>query len=329
MRAAIAATTLFLLLPTSASAERHTRPGPVDSRVRSVTYNERDVIRLIGHYRYQTVVEFARDEYIHGVYVGDPQGWEVSYNAERNTALIKPVELDADTNLTIVTSRPGLCPPENSLKRVYNFSLHAEKSMSHHDKSMTWFVRFHYPSDQQEQRRCAQIDIDHINSTEIRPGGYTPPWQWNMSYTYAGDKSLVPTRVFDDGIFTYFYFSGHTDPPAIFLVDEAGNEALVNHKQKGPYTVVQRIGRRFSLRNGDKATCIFNDAFKRGRPDLDINSPRDRDNPGPSALEHHEGGFIRRSFSRAASATGRGVVAAWSIATKPFVWATGLVTTKN
>ena len=55
---------------------------------------------------------------------------------------------------------------------------------------------------------------------------------------------------------TWFRFEGET--PAIYIVDADRNESLVNFRTEGPYVVVDRVSRQWTLRNGQNSTCIFN-----------------------------------------------------------------------
>jgi len=52
--------------------------------------------------------------------------------------------------------------------------------------------------------------------------------------------------------------------PAVFLVDKNGNESIVNFNVQGEYMVVNKTGAQFTLRDGDYATCIFNESYKGG-----------------------------------------------------------------
>lgn len=54
--------------------------------------------------------------------------------------------------------------------------------------------------------------------------------------------------------------------PAVFSVDENGNERLVNFNLQGQYLVVSGVGSQFTLRDGDTATCIWNDAYPQVEP---------------------------------------------------------------
>ena len=266
---------LFLCLAGAVHAENITTPGSTDPRVRTVAYNERDVVKIVGHYGFQTLIQFANDERIENISIGDSLAWQVVPNERGNLLFVKPIEKNADTNLTVVTAMPGRRVGRNR-QRIYNFSLIANQSMKHADPSMTWTVRFHYPEDDQARLLRGQA-LDRLGSEALISAGSSEPTDWNFDYSFTGHREQVPKRIFDDGQFTYFEFDDLTDTPAIFLVDAERNESLVNYQVDGRYVVVHRVARQFTLRNGNSVTCIFNDAYPSAH-ELDINSPRDRHN---------------------------------------------------
>ena len=102
---------LLLILPSLALAERAPEPGAADARVRHVVYNPRDVVNVLGHYGYQTLVQFADYEQIENISIGDSLAWQVVPNERGNLLFLKPIERDAETNLTVVTSRPSAQEP--------------------------------------------------------------------------------------------------------------------------------------------------------------------------------------------------------------------------
>jgi type IV secretion system protein VirB9 len=88
-------------------------------------------------------------------------------------------------------------------------------------------------------------------------GGASDPAAFNFNYKIKGTKSIRPTHVFDDGLFTFFEFAdpNHRDLPAIFWISSDGLESLVNFRIEGRYVVVERLSDEFVLRSGDdKAT---------------------------------------------------------------------------
>ena len=120
----ILALSLIFLLPVSAIAEKLPQPGPTDSRIRTVVYNPRDVIRITGHYGYQTLVQFANYEEIKNISIGDSLAWQVVRPKEQHNLLfVKPIENNAQTNLTVVTILPSQTGNGTIEQRIYNLSL--------------------------------------------------------------------------------------------------------------------------------------------------------------------------------------------------------------
>jgi type IV secretion system protein VirB9 len=253
-----------LLVATPAMARRVAQPGPMDSRIQTVVYNPRDVVQVRGHYGYILTIAFAADEAIQTFALGDSVAWQVTPNKRGNLLFLKPVEPHAVTNLTVVTSR-----------RLYTFDLRSSTAKS--SLIPTYKISFVYPEEDQARILAAAAKQEAETAVDVPPASAGPQIGvegWNFRYTYTGTKTNVPLRVFDDGKFTYFQFADLTSTPAIFTVDSKRNEGLVNYAIKGPYVVVQRIARQFTLRNGADVTCIFNEAMP--IPSLDINSPQPR-----------------------------------------------------
>jgi type IV secretion system protein VirB9 len=72
-------------------------PGQRDARVRTVTYDPADVVRLNGGIRASTQVVFADDEEIAHVAIGDAIAWEVA--PAGSILFFKPREKHPATNL--------------------------------------------------------------------------------------------------------------------------------------------------------------------------------------------------------------------------------------
>lgn len=267
---------LLVLLSFTAAAENDPTPGAADARVRNIVYNPRDVVNILGHYGYQTLIRFADYEQIENISIGDSLAWQVVPNEHGNLLFIKPIEKNAQTNLTVVTGTPSARDPSGVTQRIYVFSLRASNASQHDSAALTWTVQFHYPEDETAllniRQRQQSLNADSIvgNSLSIDPA------TWNFNYSFAGHKQQVPVKIFDNGTFTYFEFDDNTDTPAIFMVDGERNESLVNGARQGKYVVVHRVARQFTLRNGDVVTCIFNDAYE-SDPALDQGSPTERD----------------------------------------------------
>lgn len=237
---------LLSLLPNAALADRAPRPGAADARIKSYIYYENEVYYLKGHYGFTMVIEFSPKEKVESISIGDSEAWQVLPGSRKNLIYIKPLEQNAETNMTVLTS-----------KRIYTFELAAAKASSPKAGDLTFRVKFRYPDE--ESLELANFSSKSAGSYDPLQG--TDPSGWNFDYSYSGSKSLRPKRVFDDGTFTYFEFKKPDVTPAIFSVDEKGNESLVNFNMEGSYMIVNSTKRQFTLRDGDTATCIFNDAY--------------------------------------------------------------------
>lgn len=222
------------------------REGTADARVKTLTYRENDVFELKGHYGFTTMVELSPKEHIETTSIGDSEAWQVIPSTQRgNILFVKPLEPNAETNMTVLTD-----------KRVYAFELSASIASSYKSDDLAFRVRFIYPEDAQEIQQKKKPSIKDYDPLE---GADTS--DWNFDYAYSGARRLRPEQAFDDGTFTYFKFGRQDITPAIFVVDEAGHESLINFNMQGQYLVIERVGAQFTLRDGDIATCIFNEAY--------------------------------------------------------------------
>ena len=244
----------FVLLAQPALAGKEPRPGPSDPRVRTVVYNERDVVELRGFIGFAMLVQFADYETITDFGVGDRLAWDIAANSAKNGLIIKPREVDSITNVLVQTN-----------KRTYTFQLLAVGRVDAHGvpilptgqttpKDVVFRVEFQYPDD----IAAAQLEASRVKSVAV--SDVSDPNDWNMDYSYSGSEATKPVHVFDDGKFTFFSFPERATVPGIFSVDAEGNEALVSHHVRGKYFVVERVESQFTLRSGDYVTCIFNEA---------------------------------------------------------------------
>ncbi len=236
-----AAMLLSLLVAEPVLALQTPRAIATDSRIRTVRYSPNEVYQFIGHYGYQSTIEFEADEKIQTVSIGDSVAWLV--NPSGNRIFLKPIEQNALTNLTVISD-----------KRSYFFELHAEETKDIRDKNMIFSYRFIYP-----QSDNSAIDY---SQTEPLPDFEREPEKFNFNYSVRGSSIIEPVRIFDDGEFTYFEFRDkNAEIPAFFRVDSAGGEELINFRKRGNYIVVERVASRFTLRRGADIICVYNDAL--------------------------------------------------------------------
>lgn len=238
-----------------AYAVREAKPVKVDHRVRTVMYQPDQVFRFVGHYGFQSSIEFEDGEEISTISMGDTTGWLMNPLGSR--LFLKPIDRDATTNMTVLTN-----------KRSYLFELNAREATDINDEEMVFVYRFVYPDTVDNVTVRHYMDSVPLGDFEENPENY------NYHYTISGPDRIAPIRIFDDGEFTYFEFRDiNADIPAFFLVDSQGNEAIINYRTRGNFIVVERVARRFTLRHGVDIVCVYNEgSVKPKLPDTEYKS---------------------------------------------------------
>ena len=219
---------LALALILVLTAARAPDPGPVDPHIQSILYVPDEVVQLRGALGWQILLEFGPDERIENVSIGDALAWQVTPNKRARNLFLKPLIKGASTNMTVVTDR-----------RRYAFSLFTGPRSS----TTPWVVRFQY--------------LPEIVEAIDEPLPLPPPQRpLNFAYRRAGDPALLPARVWDDGLMTYFEFAEHQPFPAIFANGPGKDESLVNSLTSGRMMIVQQTSGRFTLRTGKQVATV-------------------------------------------------------------------------
>ena len=224
-----------------ANASQLPRYLGTEKKFRSYIYNPNDVYRYVGHYTYQGFIEFDEGESVSTISMGSPTLWLFEHLGNR--LFLKPVgENSSETNMTVITN-----------KHVYHFDLMAREAKSINDKELIFVVKFVYPDEKDKNivqfPKTTPSDEPDLRDLSI----------YNFGYQYTGEPSIAPIKVFDNGEFTYFQFSKkNAEIPAIFTVDAAGFESLINFRAAGSYIIVERTAPQFTLRNGNEIVCVYN-----------------------------------------------------------------------
>ncbi len=239
---AIVASAALAAAAQGAQGAQAPRPGRLDPRIRSVFYDPDQVVTLKGYFGYQMMIEFAGDERIENVSIGDGVAWQVTPNKKANLLFLKPVERAAPSNMTVVTDR-----------RRYVFDLVSRDRGGAGAPDLAYVVRFIYPPEPAPPQPPA-------------PPPPQPPERRNTAYTYTGSRAALPSLVFDDGRFTYFQWPENVSTPALFVVAPNGSESIVNYSVRDGYEVVEQTAPRFVLRNGKDVTTVINEGWREPTP---------------------------------------------------------------
>ncbi len=185
-----------------------------DPRVQSVEYRPAQVVSLDVAPGYQLMLEFAPDERIESVAVGDSAAWQVTPNRTGDRVFVKPLQ-SLPSNLTVITSA-----------RIYAFDLNPLYSAS---PEMAYVVRFTYPA------AGDQIAADAPAAVAGR-------------YRLSGARALRPSRISDDGTHTYIEWPRERTLPAVYALDERGQETLVNGMMRDDLFVIDAVVSRLVFR---------------------------------------------------------------------------------
>lgn len=222
------------------------QPLAVEPRFKTIPYSPNEVFKFTGHYGYQSVIEFEDGEEINTISVGDSIPWQFQPMGSR--LFLKPMEQDAQTNMTIITDR-----------RTYYFELHAEEVEDITNKNLTFALRFAYsdlegPLIDGSSGGFAGEIVPDLTDPDVRA-------RLNFNYSIVGADEIAPIRIFDDGEFTYFEFKNiNAELPAFYAVDGLGNESIINYRTSGSYIIVEKVIPVFTLRNGVYVMCVFNES---------------------------------------------------------------------
>lgn len=246
---------LFIFCFSKNGFSVETIPLTTDSRIRTIVYNPNEVFQLKFHYGFQSFIEFAPDEDIEIISLGEAFPWKVTPIGKR--LFIRPIQIDVTTNMTVITT-----------KRTYQFEITGLAFDERTNEDLIYSIKFFYPDNEIKKPKMPNssnsqnsdtISVkDGFALTNIERGDII-----NFNYTMAGNgKNIVPIKVFDDGKTTYFQFPrNNLIIPTFSLVDIYGNETKLNYYIDGDYVAISTVGVQFALRNGRELLCVFNNSI--------------------------------------------------------------------
>ena len=258
-------------------------PITTDSRIRTLVYNPNEVYELKFYYNYQSFIEFSEDEEIEMISVGEAFAWRLTPAGKR--LFIRPLEIAAHTNMTIITNR-----------RIYHFDIRSDEFTGKADEDLVYTVRFFYPQIGQPLPMPPQLAVPNVaarprkektplnSNSPISSGDlsgviHTPipkarvdeklpgivdrnPENSNLNFDYrfSGESdNIMPLKVYDDGNETHFQFANdNLVIPTISVVDINGNETPVSYTIRDRYVVIPIVSQQFTLRLSESMLCIYN-----------------------------------------------------------------------
>ncbi len=221
-------------------------PGPGDPRIKEFLYDPNAIVEIRGELGYELMIEFAPEERIENVSIGDSMSWQVTPNRKATLLFLKPMSKSSPTSMTVVTN-----------ERIYSFILNTARAADPADPDSMRRLRFLYPEPP------VPVVVAPPPSAPPPPPPTPTPADFNFDYAPAGAKNLHPLRVFDDGVVTYFQFDSRGVAPAIFVIGADGKEEMANTRIGGDYTIADLTAEAFVLRYGKAQAVLRNRAWSK------------------------------------------------------------------
>lgn len=201
----------LLAVPCAGLAQAVPQASGTNPRVQMVGWVEGQVIQLTMLPDTAMTVAFEPGEIIDDVMVGDRSALAARVAAERSTLQLLPQREGDLGQIIVVTNR-----------RDYRFTAQAGSGVH-----AAYLVEV----------RPGAVNAGQVSSDTLQASADGETW----SYRLRGDRSVLPSRIFDDGRRTSIIFDPAAALPAIFAIGSTGEEQLVNGYMRGNVFVIDRV----------------------------------------------------------------------------------------
>ncbi|MGS5087439.1 TrbG/VirB9 family P-type conjugative transfer protein [Hydrogenophaga sp. A37] len=199
--------------------------------VREVPYRQDQVVRVNTGLGIATQIEISPQEQVKDFGTGFSDGWELV--RRDNIFYIRPKNVDVDTNMYIRTNM-----------RSYLLDLRVSatkwKTLEEAKSAGVFYkIRFVYGSDTPD-KASTLASANAVLSPTAAALNSQSSYHLNYDYSALTDVStIVPTRVYDNGQFTYIHLPPMANFPAVFGRNaRSGDEFVVNTKSEKNVMVV-------------------------------------------------------------------------------------------
>jgi len=214
-----------------------------DTQIRSQAYDPDKIVQILGRAGIQSTIEFAPDERIENVAVGDSSAWQITPNRRASLLFVKPLGAHSRTNMTVVTDR-----------RTYMFDLVAGDKWT----TPVYALKFSYPNEKPVEQVAKPAEpVQAAALEQAQPAATMTADKLHFDWQSKGERKLVPSRIFDDGASVFLAWNHETPLPAILTISEDRKEGPLSYKMSGDYIVVSPVPQNMVLRYGNRMAVLW------------------------------------------------------------------------
>jgi len=200
---------LLAALPGMAAAQQSPTPGFDDPRLQTVTYDPARPVRLVAFLNTTLTVMLLPGDRIQNVMLSDPAAFDVKIANPGDGLNIAPLQTGGTATLLVDTA-----------VRRYEFDLATGDGLA-----AAYLVRF----------------VDPRGT--VRPAAAMAQPALTGTYRLSGERTLLPSRIGDDGQRTYLEWGEYQSLPAVFGIGANGEEEVVDgYMREGVFTIDRVYG---------------------------------------------------------------------------------------
>jgi type IV secretion system protein VirB9 len=200
---------MLAALPAMAAAQQSPTPGFDDPRLQTVAYDPSRPVRLVAFTNSTLTVMLLPGDRIESVVLSDPAAFDVKIANPGDGLNIAPLQTAGTATLLVDTAL-----------RRYEFDLATGDGLA-----AAYLVRFVDP------RGLARPAV-----AAVQPA-------ITGTYRLSGERTLLPSRIGDDGARTYLEWGEYQSLPAVFGIGANGEEEVVDgYMREGVFTIDRIYG---------------------------------------------------------------------------------------
>ena len=200
---------LLAALPAAAAAQVAPTPGFDDPRLQIVAFDPARPVRLVALPGANLTVMLLPGEQITRTVVSDETAFDVRVAGANDSLNLTPLRADAAATLLVDTEA-----------RRYEFDLATGDGLT-----AAYLVRFVAPG----------------TPVPVAAQPAAPAAALTGEYRLSGERSLLPSRIGDDGERTYLEWAAEQSLPAVFGIGVNGEEEVVDGYMRGDVFTIDRV----------------------------------------------------------------------------------------